>query len=165
MDDALQTILDLMKASINSVTAGTIKTFYKGKVNPDVVPQDYMRALMVYGNSTSVVALSTCKDQYKYDITIKLVDNLKNYLSTSGVTETIKHQEAMYNLVEKRETTGVLKADTVMGILRANIRTDEFLFNNDITADYTIVPSESGSFWRLECDINLTATTDILSRP
>ena len=164
MDDVLQTILDLMKATIND-NSTQIKTFYKGKVNPEVVPMDYLPALMVYGNSTSVSALSTCKDQYVYDITIKLVDNLKNYLSTSGVDETIKHQEAMYNLIEDRETTGVLKADTVIGILRANIRTDDFLFNNDIIADYSIVPSESGTFWRIECDVNITATTDILSRP
>ena len=164
MDDVLQTILDLMKATIND-NSTQIKTFYKGKVNSEVVPMDYLPALMIYGNSTSVSALSTCKDQYVYDITIKLVDNLKNYMSTSGVDETIKHQEAMYNLVEDRETTGVLKADTVLGILRSNIRTAKWLNNNDIDIDYTIVPSEAGNFWRIECDINLIATTDILSRP
>jgi len=164
MDDVLQTILDLMKASIND-NETKIKTFYKGKVNPEVVPKSYMRALMVYGNSTNVIALSTCKDQYTYDITVKLVDHLTSYMSENGVDETIKHQEAMYKLAEERETTSVLKADTVLGILRSNIRTNNFLFNNDINVDYTIVPSESGTFWRLECDINLTATTDILSRP
>jgi len=164
MNDVLQTILDLMKDNINE-NETKINTFYKGKVNPEVVPKSNLKALMVYGNSTNVVALSTCKDQYVYDITIKVVDHLTSYMSEKGVDQTILHQEAMYKLAEERETTGVLKADTVVGILRANIRTDDFLFNNDISVDYTIVPSEAGSFWRIECDINLTATTDILSRP
>jgi hypothetical protein len=165
MDDVLQTILDLMKNNINYVTVGTVKSFYKGKVNAEVIPRSNLRALMVYGTSTNVVAKSTCQDQYVYSITIKLVDHLTNYIKEAGVTETIKHQEAMYNLVEDRETTGVLKADTVLGILRANIRTDDFLFNNEINVDYSIVPPESGQFWRIECDVNFTATTDILLRP
>jgi len=165
MDDALEDILTLIKATINTVDSDKIKTFYKGKVNAEVVPRSNMRALMVYGNSTSVVAKSTAKDQYQYDITIKIVDHLTAYLKETGVVETLESHEAFYNLVEERESDGSLKADTVLGILRANIRTDSFLYNNDILANYAIIPPESGQFWRLECDINLTATTDIVIRP
>lgn len=154
-------ILSELKTKLSTAMGSTlIKSYYQGEVV--VVPQSYLPALMVFGNSTEVVAKSTAKDQYRYDITIRVVIDLKLYLSEVGTGDTIKAQQAIINLMEERNTDGTLKSTTVLGTLRANIRGTDWLFNNDINIAYKTI--QRGEFFYYQADCNLTATTDLLTR-
>lgn len=144
----------------NAIGTTLIKSYYQGEVV--VVPQSYLPALMVFGNSTEVVAKSTAKDQYRYNITIRVVIDLKLYLKESGTGATVAAQQAIVNLMEERNTDGTLKATTVLGTLRDNVRGVDYLFNNDITIEYKTI--QRGEFFYYQADCNLTATTDLLNR-
>jgi len=153
-------VLSELKTKLSTAMTTSIKQYYQGEVV--VVPQSYLPALMVFGNSTEVVAKSTAKDQYKYNITIRVVIDLKLYLSEAGTGDTIKAQQAIINLMEERNTDGTLKANTVLGTLRDNVRGTDYLFNNDINIEYKTI--QRGEFWYYQSDCNLTATTDLLTR-
>lgn len=154
-------VLSEFKTKLSTAIGSTlIKSYYQGEVV--VVPQSYLPALMIFGNSTEVVAKSTAKDQYKYDITVRVVIDLKLYLKESGTGETLAAQQAIINLMEERNTDGTLKAATVLGCLRDNVRGTDYLFNNDINIEYKTI--QRGEFWYYQADCNLTATTDLLTR-
>jgi len=153
-------VLAELKSILSTAIGASIKAYYQGEVA--VVPQSYLPALMIFGRSTNVVAKSTAKDQYQYNITIRVVIDLKKYLSESGTGDTIKAQEALINLMEERNSDGTTKAATVLGALRDNVRGTQYLFNNDITIEYSTI--QQGEYFYYKADCNLTATTDLLTR-
>lgn len=150
-----------LKTLFDTALSAKFTEIYQGEVL--VVPKSYCPALMVYPISTEVVAKSTAKDQFVYTIGIRAIVDLKKYLTESGTGDTIKAMEAIVNLMEERESNGTLKAATVLGVLRANIRTAEFLFNNNIRINYSSV--REGEWFYLKAETTLTATTDLLTRP
>jgi len=153
-------VLAELKSILSTAIGASIKAYYQGEVA--VVPQSYLPALMIFGRSTNVVAKSTAKDQYQYNITIRVVIDLKKYLSESGTGDTIKAQEALINLMEERNSDGTTKAATVLGALRDNVRGTQYIFNNDITIEYSTI--QQGEYFYYKADCNLTATTDLLTR-
>lgn len=159
MNRVLAELLTKLKAAIGTTL---IKTYYQGEVVTPAVPQSYLPALMVFGESTEVVAKSTAKDQYKYTIIIRVVIDLKKYLKESGVSEILTAQEAIINLMEERNSDGTTKATTVLGCLRDNVRGTDYLFNNDITIDYKTI--ERGEFFYYQAECRFSAVTDLLLR-
>ncbi len=159
MNLLLAELLTKLKAAIGTTL---IKTYYQGEVVTAAVPQSYLPALMVFGESTEVVAKSTAKDQYKYSIGIRVVIDLKKYLTEAGVTEVLKAQEAIINLMEERSSDGTTKAATVLGCLRDNVRGTNYLYNNDITIEYKTI--ERGEFFYYQAECRLSATTNLLTR-
>jgi hypothetical protein len=156
-------VLSELKTLLSTAIGTTlIKSYYQGEVVTPAIPQSYLPALMVFGNSTEVVAKSTAKDQYRYNITIRVVIDLKLYLKEAGTGATISAQQAIINLMEERNTDGTLKDATVLGTLRNNVRGTDYLYNNDITIEYKTI--ERGEFFYYQADCNLTATTDLLTR-
>src|SRR3989344_3978454 len=145
-------VLSEIKTLLSTAMTTSIKQYYQGEVA--VVPQSYLPALMIFGNGTEVVAKSTAKDQYRYNITIRVVIDLKLYLKESGTSDTIKAQQAIINLMEERNTDGTLKDATVLGTLRNNVRGTDYLFNNDITIEYQTI--QRGEFFYYQADCNLT---------
>lgn len=158
MNDVLAELLDLLQAGVGA----NITSYYQGEVL--LVPQSYLPALMIWGKSTEVIAKSTACDQSKYTIGIRVVVDLKKYVDVAGVTEIIKAQEALINIMEER-TDGVPDADTVLGVLRDvdNIRGIDYLFNNEITINYSTV--QRGEFFYAQAEMELNATTDLRPRP
>lgn len=152
-----------IKEMLEDNLQGVFKTFYLGEVTP--VPQSYCPALMVIPNTTQVVAQSTAKDQYVYNITIRIVVDVKKYFSEDGTGDTIKVSDAIVNLVEKRTQTGALDPSCVMYHLRntETIRGEYYLFNNNINVEYSRL--EQGEFPYVYADITLEATTDTITRP
>jgi hypothetical protein len=157
MNEVLAKIIELLKAEMPQ-----IKTFYEGEVVMGTVPRSHLPAVMVFGNSTNVIAKSTCTDQYTYNITIRLVSDLMKFVSEKGTGEIIKAQEYLIDTMEKRDSQGVLENDTILGVMRKNIGTNKYLFNNDIRITYQTI--QTGEFFYVKAEMNLTATTDILSR-
>lgn len=157
MNEALKELIILLKANLFQ----KIETYYQGEVI--VNAKSYMPALMVFGNTTSVVAKDTCNDQFEYDITIRVVDNIMEYVSDRGTGEIIKSQESLISIMEARNIDGTLAIDTVLGTLRANVRGTKFLYNNDITVEYRAI--QTGEFFYVQAELNLTAVTDLIPRP
>lgn len=157
----MNNVLDELKTKLKAAIGTTkIKSYYQGEVV--AVPKSNLPALMIFGRGTTITAKSTAKDQYQYNITIRIVVDLNNYLSTAGVTEVLKAQEAIINLMEERETDGTLKSDTVLGCLRDNIQGTKYLYNNDIEIEYQTI--QRGDYFYYQADCNLPVTTDLLTR-
>lgn len=157
MNEVLQELIGKLKANL----CQKIQTYYQGEVI--INAKSYMPALMVFGNSTNVIAKDTCNDQFEYNITIRVVDNIMEYVSDKGTGEIIKAQESLVNIMEARNDDGTLAIDSVLGTLRANVRGTKFLYNNDITVEYRAI--QTGEFFYVQAEMNLTATTDLIPRP
>ena len=156
-------VLDEIKSLLSTAMTTRIKSYYKGEVEP--VPQSYLPALMIWGKSTTVVALSTAKDQYVYEIGIKVIIDLKTQLDEAGTGEIIKSQQEIINIMEERNTDGTLKSDTVLGTLRDtdNVKGTDYLFNNEIKIEYEKI--EGDEFPYIRAELTLEATTNLLTRP
>jgi hypothetical protein len=154
-------VLDKIKSLLQDSLCQKITSYYKGEVI--VPPKSYLPALMVIGNSTNVVAKDTCNDQFEYDITIRVVVNVMEYVSDRGTGEVMKAQEDLINIMEARNEDGSLASDSVIGVLRANVRTNKFLYNNDITAEYRAI--QTGEFFYVQAEVSLSAVTDLIPRP
>jgi len=159
MNDVLDEIKILMQAGMNTTTT-KIKSFYQGEVMP--VPQSYLPAMMIFGNSTEIIAKTTAEDQFVYDITIRVITDIKKQLKTAGTGEVIKVQQDLINIMEERNANGTLKNDTVLGILRDHIRGTDYMFNNNLTINYNIVAE--GEWFYAKAEIRLEATTDLKAR-
>lgn len=154
-------VLAKLKTLFDTALSAKFTEIYQNEVL--IVPQSYLPALMVFPISTKVVAKSTAKDQYVYTIGIRAIVDIKKYVTENGTADKIKAMEAIVNLMEERNADGTLVAATVLGVLRANIRAEEFLFNNDIDIRYSAV--REGEWFYQKAEITLTATTDLLTRP
>lgn len=154
-------VLDEIIAFLSTGMAERVKTFYKGEVV--LPPKSYLPALMVFGNSTNIVAKSTAKDQYIYNITVRIVMNINKKFSEDGTGTTIKAYEDMVNIMEDRETTGVLMTDTVLGLLRENVKGTNYLFNNTISVEYGKL--DVGEYWAYKAEATFEAVTDLILRP
>lgn len=159
MNEILKELIELFKAGMGD----KIKTYYQGEVVAGTVPRSNTPALMVFGNSTNLVARSTGTDQYEYNITIRLVSDLMKYVDEKGTGQVLKAQEYLINVMEERTSQGVPENDTILGVLRKNIKGKKFLYNNDIQINYQAI--QTGEFFYIKAEATLTATTDVLPRP
>lgn len=98
----------------------------------------------VYGTQTILSPtgdLTTCKDKYRYSITIDVYSNVYENVSSKGtnVDDVAKTSQQLSSLIEKRTTDNVPDADTVLGAIRRlpYLRGNTFLFTDDIVIDYT----------------------------
>lgn len=158
-------IKELLKAASGLGSGGSprIKSFYQGDVA--LPPQSYLPALMVFGTSEQVIAKSTSSDQYQYELTVRVVIDLKKYFDQAGTGEKIDAQEAIRKIMGERDTTtGAPKSDTVLGVLRKpeNIRGLGYLFNNNVTISYS--NEVSGQFPYVRADATFTLLTDLILR-
>ncbi len=158
-------IKELLKNTAGLGTGGSprITSFYQGIVT--VPAQSYLPALMVFGTGERIIAKSTAKDQYEYDITVRVVIDLKTFFDESGTGELIDSQEAIRKIMGERDSsTGAPKSDTVLGVLRApaNIRGNGYLSLNNI--DITYKNEVSGQFPYVQADASFTLVTDLILR-
>lgn len=156
MNDVLAEIKADMEAAIGSA----IKTYYQGEVV--LVPLSYAPALMVFGTSTEVVAKSTSKDETTYSITIRVVDTIQKKFDEDGTGVIIKAQEDLIDIMEERDANGIALSTTVLGVLRRNIKGTSYLFNDDITINYSTM--EQGEFFYISAEINLNVSRDLVLR-
>lgn len=154
-------VLAELKSLFDNALSSKFTEIYQGEVV--LPPQSYLPCLMLIPQSTEVIAKSTAKDQYTYTILLRAVVDIKKYFDEAGTGDVLKAQQALINLMEERETTGVLKTATVLGVLRANITGTDYLFNNEITIQYSTIQTGEWFYWKAECLVK--ATTDLLVRP
>src|SRR3990167_2753058 len=134
MNLVLKEIRDLLQTNLTT----SFKRYYVGKIKTP--PESYLPILMVHGISTSQIAANstTSKDHYKYKVEISIIENVYNYVTTNGVESdlVLKTQQAVRNKLEERETTGVPKATSILGVLRRNIPGTNYRFNHNIEISY-----------------------------
>lgn len=158
-----------MKRVVNEITGllstamtTSFKKYYQGEVV--AVPQSYTPALMVFGNSTEVIAKSTAKDQLLHNITIRAMIDVKGVLDEAGTGLLVKAQQSLYDLVEATDASGDFEATSILGVLRtnANVRGTFYLFNNTITVEYNTLAK--GEWPYVSAEITLEAVTDLKKR-
>ena len=157
-------LLDEIKGYLSAALTTKFTTYYKGEVI--IVPKSYLPALMVWGNSTKVVARTTSQDQYSYGITIKAVVDINKYVNEAGTGTSVKAQEDLYKLMEERDpTTNQPIATCVLGVLRKveNISGVKYLYNNDIDIQYSTI--QTGEYFYCTATMTLNLVTDLINRP
>ena len=153
-------ITDQLFTLLNGNVTG-IKAYYDGEVT--LVPKSYQPALMIIPLASNLVAKSTAKDQMEYEVMIRIEVDVKTFFDEAGTGSQIKHTVALANYMEKIDSNGQFEAGTVMGILRANVRTSKWLYNNNETITYGIMPK--GEFWVAKAEMTLSAITNLIERP
>ncbi len=149
-------ILDLLETNLTT----TFKQYYDGEV--ELPPRHLLPAIMLKGNSTHQYAKGTAKDQADYSFTLRIVLDAVEYFDESGTGAILKAQQAIRELMEGRDATGVAKSTSVLGVLRRNIRGENYLFNNDFTISYSKL--ERGKFFYYTAEMDFTVTTDLVLR-
>lgn len=153
MNDVIAEII----AKIQTEVGNRIKTYYTGEV--EVAAKSYLPAIMIFPNQTTLIAKTTAEDQEEFDITIRVVTDLKTYLNEAGTGTTIKQTLDHVNIMEERNSDMTVKSNTVLGALRKYIRGSKYLFNNDINITYQVIPT--GEWFYCRSEINLKATTNL----
>lgn len=157
----MNNVIDQLHTLLSAAMTTKFKTYYKGRIPQAVVPESYSPALLIFPVDTNVIAKSTAKDQYQYTVTVQAKISLKKFVDEAGTGNVMKAQRELVDLMEERNADGTLKSDTVLGTVRGNIKTDDFLFNNDINIDYDFETN-----WpEISAKMQLTLTTDLLLRP
>ena len=116
------------------------RKYYTGKVKTEKIPSNYLPCLMVYGDNTSLVTdrITTNRDVWTHEINIEIVTNVFGSTSETGpnATETLMAQKLIKDLVFEADSDGTPKPDTLVRVLRNNIKGTNYLFNNDLSIDY-----------------------------
>jgi len=154
----------LNDSTANGINQGTdgavINTFYQGEVK--LVPKSYLPALMVWGTRTEQNAHGSAKDQARYFISIRVVIDVVSEFTEANSSAIIEAQYTLRDIMEKRNAAGLAGADSVVGILRRNIRGTSFLFTDNYVIDYAMIPS--GGFFYVAADMTIEATSDLILR-
>lgn len=155
-------LLDELKSLLQTALGANFKTYYKGNVI--VPPKKYLPALMIFGNSTNVIAKTTAEDQYQYNVSIKVVVDVMTFVDEAGTGEIIKSQETLIDLMEQRNSSNQPVATTVLGVLRDtdNIRGARYIHNNNINVTYSA--AQTGEFFYNYAIMNLEFITDLVPR-
>lgn len=148
-------VVDANNVTVETVTAQTsgdsitflkIKKFYAGKVFDSALPVNILPVVMVYGESTSLVAdrLTTNRDKYEYVIKVELVTSAYQLVKEAGVEadNILKAQKQKVLLMEERDSNQIPIARSILGVLRRNIRGTNYLFSLPSGVEY---PQENDS--------------------
>lgn len=161
MQPIIDEILTILQAE--PILTAKITTFYDGLV--DIPPKEYLPALMVDGLSTQSEAKSTAKDQYTYQIIIRLSINRAEFFDEAGSINRISSKRELRDIIEGREVDGNLKIGTVLYQVRKNVRGVQYLYNNDISIGYNDEKDARGKFMYATADMVFNVVTDLLIRP
>ena len=147
-------IRDLLKESFGSAIRAYLID------DPALVPQSELPCLCVCPISTNIGVADTQRDLYTHTIDIILIINAKQELKK--YKEEIVGTQFMTEIMEKRDTTtGVLQANTILYVLRANLRLgSNWEIGNISDIDYVTRTRGAGAeqFMTKEATCRLTVT-------
>ncbi len=144
-------------AKIQTEVGNRILTYYTGEV--EVPAKSYCPMLMIIPNKSMVIAKDTANDQEEFDITLRLVTDLKTYLNQAGTGTVIKQTLDHVNIMEERNSDMTVKSNTVLGALRKYVKGSKYLFNNNIDITYQVI--QTGEWFFCRSEINLKAVTNL----
>ncbi len=130
MDNIITELLSKLETALST----TYKKYYYGE---SLIPvQAYLPIIEVVPVRTSITNRGTggCKEN-EFEINIKIKDTLKNYLKSDTNKVIAEYMQTMVKRMEERESNGVFKNATVMGVLKNNLKLDG---NANIIDDFVI---------------------------
>lgn len=129
-------IIAQLQTIFSAAFTTTFKKYFIGRIA--VPAQDYLPMLCIIPIKTVQKRSGTLRDDAVYTISIEVITTLKKYLdSTNGEGSKLDTLEALVAFVEDRDSSGVLEASTVMGILTDNLSIgNKVLYTDNMTIDY-----------------------------
>lgn len=131
---------EIIAALRTAIVAGQPANFFAKVVQGKVaVPAaSDLPMLSIYPIATEESRSGTVRDKASYRIGVEVILAVKQYFRTAGSSQTsIEALEALVDVIEERSTDGKADADTVIGILNANITAGgKALFTDNISVSY-----------------------------
>jgi len=129
-------ILDQLLTTLQTAFTTSFVRYFKGRAV--LVAQADLPILMVYGLTTKQAHSGTVRDKAEYRIAVEARISVKTYLDAeSGDGDKLDTLERLVDLVEDRESDGDLKAQTIMGIVNANLTVGgRVLFTDNMEVSY-----------------------------
>lgn len=129
-------ILAQLQTIFTAQFGSTFKKYFIGQVKAPA--QDHYPMLCIIPVRTNQKRSGTLRDDVTYTIAIEIITTLKKYLdSTNGEGNKLDTLEALVAFVEDRDSSGVLEASTVMGILTDNLSIgNKVLYTDNMIVDY-----------------------------
>lgn len=158
-DPVIKKYIDLIKAS-----TGVFKTFYQGE--PTRIPVSNLPCLIISKTGTEASVNTNSEDKHLISLSITVVTDIRQELSTSENDENVIAGIAkLYEIMEAREDTYVLKSNTILDILRSNIQIDggnlRTQLDGSIRVDYgETLQNREPAEWRIQAKIDVVAYFD-----
>lgn len=136
MDNIITELLSVLETALTT----TYKKYYYGE-SPFPV-QSYLPFLETVPSTTSVTNRGTggCMDN-TFAVTINIKDTLKKYLKENTNVEIDNYMQTAVKRMEERETNGVPKSATVLGVLKDNLKLGgKANILDDFEISYDILP-------------------------
>jgi len=127
--------LKKIKTLLESTFGGTFKSYFID--NPNLIPLSELPCIAIEPISTDINIADTAKDQWDYTIDVHLIIDAKQ--------ELLKYKKEMIGtqylteLMEAKDSDGLLKENTILYILRSNLRLgDNWYIDNISRIEYSI---------------------------
>lgn len=153
MNDVLDSLLSLAETNFGS----TFKGYFKGRQKVPALSD--LPLFIAYPIRTTQKNSGTLRDVVHYEIGVEILINLRSYFdSTNGQGDQLDTLDALMDLVEGRDSEGVARDDTVIGIIRQNITIGgKVLFNNEVQVEYE---DYSEKYESQTASVNITFTAE-----
>lgn len=139
------TVVDANNFTVTAITGQTagdnikfpkFKKYYAGFV--DEPPVNYLPVLMVFGNNTSLARKATNRDQWVFNVSVRILTSAYGKVAETDPTDNIlQASKQCTQLMEERDANGMPKVATVLGVLRDNILGTSWLYNNNVKITYS----------------------------
>lgn len=164
-------VVDANNVTVDAITGQTagdvikfpkFKKYYAGWVEDP--PVNYCPVLMVFGNSTTLGRKTTNRDQWIYNVTVRILTNPFTSVAETDPTNNILQADKKCKLLmEDRDTNGVPKTTSVLGVVRDNILGTAYLYNDNAKITYNSRKINDKLYF--EAIMNLDLIVKFTSRP
>lgn len=114
-DTIIEKYIELIKSKLN----GEIKYFYQG--DPVKIPASNLPCCIIAKSQTRVAQVTNAEDGHEIGLTITIVADIRNDLSTdNNIASIVPGVATLYKLVEERDANYKLTPTSLLGILRNN---------------------------------------------
>jgi hypothetical protein len=118
-DPIIAKYIQLLKAH----AGGAIKEFYQGE--PIRIPSSNYPCALISKRETRVGPISNAEDQHEIALSITIIADVRNDLSTeSGAKNAVAGIATLYDIMEGRNADYTLKDTSILDILRSNLEVD-----------------------------------------
>jgi len=153
VDDVLLAI----KTLLETADSGNVYAHHFYGVNT-VPSQSEMPFIEIKPGSTSMERRGTNSMNNEFQVVIRVVDSLKNFVTEDTNKEVVSHTQTFVKRMEERDSNGKPLASTILGVLHDNMR-----LNNKVTmvgistVRYDEINNPHDGSWIIEATMVVTA--------
>ena len=147
----MKTSIELLKTALEEKIKGVVNSIYVG--DPYILPDSVMPCLIINPVNSETSVFDNARDLHEHSITISLVIDARQYFNATPdkMVGTVFLMDTMAG-----ETSGIINANSIIGILRNNLNLDTNRFIDNISSvDYT-TRKRTEDLSTLEAVCNLT---------